>query len=951
MYEKWNSILERIKSRLDSFDKEKGAKNARITYGVVWNLLLIAIIAGVVGASFVFGIGAGYFASLTKDVPVTSYAAMKKDIYNYEATSNLYFSDNVYLGKLKSDLDREEVKISDVSDYLKKAIVATEDEHFYDHKGVVPKAIMRAVYQEFSNSAVQSGGSTLTQQLVKNQILTNEVSFDRKAKEVLLALRLEKSMKKDEILEAYLNAATFGRNSSGRNIAGVQTAAKGIFGVTAKELTLPQAAFIAGLPQSPFGYTPFTNKGELKEPENLEPGLNRMKTVLGRMLRENYITEKEYRQAIRYDITKDFIPKQQSPSDKYPWLTAEIEERAVQIMSGVLAAKDGYSEKDLEKDSNLKNKYITLADRDMRQSGYNIHTTINKKVFEQMQKAKDSFNGYGPVRKVSKKNPETGKMELVDEPVQLGAMMIENKTGRILSFVGGRDFKLNQLNHATKGDRQNGSTMKPLLVYAPAMELGKSAPGAVLADAGLELPAGNGKVYSPGNYTSRYYGLVSARFALAHSYNVSAIRAYMDIIDQRPMDYLKKMGFSNIEEGDYHNLSAALGGIRNGVTVEENVNAYATFANGGKFIDAYLIEKITDSQGKLVYEHKSQPVDVFSPQTSYLMIDMMRDVLKYGTAASVPGMLKFSSDWAGKTGTTNNYHDSWIVASNPNITFGTWIGYDTPYSLEASGWGDYNVRNYRIWSKLMNAAYDADPNIVSTKERFKMPGGIVSRQYCAISGLLPSEACSKAGLVQSDIYNVKFVPTETDDSLISSRYVIANGKKYLALDSTPAEFSHAGMILNPDFVKRITRGNITDTSQLFPDKQKWAHLLVADARLADDGKAPAAVRASLAGGVLSWTASASPDVVGYRVYTLSGQRVSSVGAGSSLAARVGAGSYYVVAVDVAGRESAPSNTAAAAGKPPKNDSGQEKPDKPKDPSLPKDPPPGGDEEEEDESSN
>ncbi|HEY4553054.1 MAG TPA: peptidoglycan glycosyltransferase, partial [Bacillaceae bacterium] len=307
------------------------------------------------------------------------------------------------------------------------------------------------------------------------------------------------------------------------------------------------------------------------------------------------------------------------------------------------------------------------------------------------------------------------------------------------------------------------------------------------------------------------------------------------------------------------------------------------------------------------YEHKTEPVDVFSPQTAYLMIDMMRDVMKYGTAASLPGMLKFSSDLAGKTGTSNNAQDSWLVASNPNVTMGTWIGYASNRSLYIRN-NSESIRNYRIWANLMNAAYDVAPEIVSTKERFKMPGGIVNRSYCAVSGLLPSEACSRAGLVASDIFNAKFVPTKVDDSLGTGRYIMANGKKYMALPSTPEEFSMQGSLLDPEFVKRITNGRLADAKYLIPpDNPKWKNILVADAKLEDDGQAPSGVTAALAGGKLTWTESASKDVVGYRVYSAAGKKVASVVSGSTLAANVGQGVYYVVAVDVAGRESAPSN--------------------------------------------
>ncbi|MFK4997446.1 penicillin-binding transpeptidase domain-containing protein [Bacillus sp. N9] len=321
---------------------------------------------------------------------------------------------------------------------------------------------------------------------------------------------------------------------------------------------------------------------------------------------------------------------------------------------------------------------------------------------------------------------------------------------------------------------------------------------------------------------------------------------------------------------EYHNPSLAIGGMKHGVTVEENTNAFSTFANMGQFKDAYMIEKITDHDGNIVYEHEVEPVDVFSPQTAYLMIDMMRDVFKAGgTAATLPGMLKFSADWAGKTGTTNKAIDSWLVATNPNVTFGTWNGYNSNRSLVR---GEAQ-RNYRIWANLMNAAYDVAPELIAPKEKFKMPGGIVSRSYCAVSGMLPSEACSKAGLIQTDIFNAKYVPTKVDDSLGTGRYVRANGKSYMALPSTPEEFTDTGALLDPDFIKRITLGLVTDFSQLIPNNDRWKNIFVADAKLADDGIAPSGVNASLSDRTLTWSASASSDVIGYRIYSEDGKKL------------------------------------------------------------------------------
>src|SRR5690606_7499522 len=228
--EKYQSVRSKLTSypfiqkAISIWKSGKIQTTSRITYDVTWNVILFILIIGFIGAFFIAGLGAGYFASLVKDEPVRAYAEMEEDIYNYEETSKLYFADEVYIGDVRSDLYREETTLEDISPQLIKAVIATEDEHFEEHQGIVPKAIFRALYQEATNASTQTGGSTLTQQLIKNQILTNEVSFERKAKEMLLALRLERFFEKEEILEAYLNIVPFGRNSSGGNIAGIQTA-------------------------------------------------------------------------------------------------------------------------------------------------------------------------------------------------------------------------------------------------------------------------------------------------------------------------------------------------------------------------------------------------------------------------------------------------------------------------------------------------------------------------------------------------------------------------------------------------------------------------------------------------------------------------------------------------------------------------------------------------------
>lgn len=905
--------IKHINEKIDTLASSTKMRRLRITGSVIWNLALIFLIFLTTAIVFVGGIGLGYFASLVKDDPLLSKEEMREQIYSYEETSEMYFANEVYIGKIRTDIERRETSIKKVSPTLINAVLATEDEYFREHDGIVPKAVLRGVLQDFTNSSTQTGGSTLTQQLIKNQILTNEVSYERKAREILLALRLEKFMSKEEILEAYLNIIPYGRNASGVNIAGVETAAQGIFGVSAADLSLPQAAYIAGIPQAPFAHTPFTNTGEIKDANGLKPGIDRMKTVLNRMLTAGYINQTEYEQAVNYDITKDFRKPEPEAIDKYPYLTYELEERAKTIIAEQLAEKDGIDPERLEEEENLKEKYMILADRDLRSGGYKIYSTIDKEMYDAMQEAAKNFKSYGYTYTSKKVNAETGKEEVVEEPVQLGGMMIENSTGRILSFIGGRDFELEQTNHATQAHRQNGSTMKPLLVYAPAVEYGVIGAGSPVVDVKFSY-----RGWSPSNYSaSQEMGIIPAREALAKSQNLAAIRLYDSIRDRQPTSYLEKMGFSTLREGEGDNLSLAIGAMHTGPTVEENTNAFATFANGGQFIASYMIDRIEDLDGNVIYEHKVEPVPVFSPETSYIVTDMLRDTLEYGTATKARRNLKFSADFAAKTGTTQDYKDVWLVGYNPNVTLGVWMGYDKPKTLSSFNgtYGQPSERVNLLWAKLMNSQYDANPELVDTNKQFARPKNVISASFCGISGDAPSKECSQAGLVRSDLFNRNvFVPSRRDDSLISASSVMINGKAYRALDSTPSEFViKGGAGINPDFADRMLGRLGGDPSKLWPKSE--SSKVVSSARFNADGKAPNGVKASLKESTMTWSKSSSNDVIGYRVYEITdGKRslVATLKDGQSLRFTVAKDrAYMVVAVDITGKESAQSNPIAA----------------------------------------
>ncbi|MFC7061501.1 transglycosylase domain-containing protein [Halobacillus seohaensis] len=845
-------------------------KNTRIGYEVAWNVILFFIIIGVVGLFFAGGIGAGYFASLVKDEPTRSQADMKAEIYNYEETSEVYFANEKLLGDVQTDLYRDEVALEDISDNLKNAVIATEDEYFNTHDGVVPKAVLRAVVQEATNSAVKTGGSTLTQQIVKNQILTNEVSFERKAKEILIAMRVERFFEKDDILEAYLNIVPFGRNANGDNIAGAQTASEGIFGVSPEELSIPQAAFLAGLPKNPFSYTPFLNDGEPKSEEQLQPGLNRMKDVLSRMHEAEYITDEEYEKAQDFNLSESLTEPRNKSRDEYPFLTVEIKQRAKDIMIEQLAKENGDSIEDIENDDELFEEYRILAERKLSSGGFKIHTTIDKEVYDVMQNVKDNYNNYDTNRTITVENAD-GELVNKEIPVQVGSNLIENSTGKIIGFIGGRDFEQEQLNHASMSERSPGSTMKPLVAYGPGIDMGKIHPGSVFADVPYHYPQAGNEVR---NYGGGYRGFVSAREALKNSYNIPATQAYTQIIHENPgKNYLEKMGFTTISEDFYNYESLVLGTAD--VTNEENTNAYATFGNMGGFVDAYMIEKIETKDGETFYEHESKETEVFSPQAAYLTIDMLRDVLNSGTASGIKGQLYYPGvDWAGKTGTSQDYKDSWFVATNPNVTMSMWTGYDEKEQLNRNG---YSQRNTGLWADVVNAVSEVRPDLMVPDGRFVKPDGITTRTYCATSGLLASDLCSAAGLAKSDMYISKFVPTEVDDSLTDGNFVEIKGNMAAAGDNTPSEFiidEGNGVTIKPEFLNENNYNSAEVLNHLLPNSGAWANVALpssgarsASENISNDGSDPVAPGSvSANSSTINWNESSSNDVVGYRVY-------------------------------------------------------------------------------------
>ncbi|KJB84652.1 carboxypeptidase, partial [Paenibacillus sp. E194] len=460
-------------------------------------------------------------------------------------------------------------------------------------------------------------------------------------------------------------------------------------------------------------------------------------------------------------------------------------------------------------------------------------------------------------------------------------------------------------------------------------------PASILDDAPIVLKDGSKGYHIPGNANGRYQGLVTARSALSQSLNLPALKIYIEKLGvKKALDFVQKLGITTIQPEDYYAQTGVIGGLRYGVTVEEITNAFGAIANQGVFNDAYLISKIVDSNGNIVYQHKEDPQAVVSKQSAYLMTDMMKSVItdSRGTGRRVRGEFDLYGkvEVAAKTGSTQNYADTWFIGSTPDVTMGVWVGYDKPIHVLNR---DARSRSTEIWSKVMNEVNKAKPNLLHTKE-FTRPDGIVSMTVSGYSGKLPNELTRLGGKFVTDIFNRKYVPKTEEDALVHMKYITYDGVNYIPQDSTPADMIGEKVVLKREkpiqvLVEELKKalGHLSSSS----NRRSFSDYLPEDANndapakvdpRKDDGKAPSAPRsvriAALKSDSVRITFSRNPesDVVGYRLY-----RSMSGGAYQQQSGTVLTGeetrftgyvsgnkqySFYVTAVDVGGHESIPS---------------------------------------------
>ncbi|AFQ44102.1 penicillin-binding protein, 1A family [Desulfosporosinus meridiei DSM 13257] len=539
---------------------------------------------------------------------------------------------------------------------MKNAVIAVEDRRYYEHKGVDLRSIIRALYRDIISGDFSEGGSTITQQLAKNLFLASDKTLARKLNEAAYALKIEAVLDKDEILVAYLNQIYYGEGCYG-----LQNAAQLYFDKEVEDLTLPESALLAGLLKAPSIYSPLNSK---------EKSLERRNIVLTLMKEQNYISLDEYQDA----LVQPIVLKKGSLSDlsgqHAPYVDYVIEEAINRI---------GFSEEQI------------------LNGGLKIYTQMDPLV----QKAAEEV--YGENHYFPKGTS--------DQLVQSGVVLLDHKTGGIRGLVGYRGARVYRgLNHAASSQflRQPGSTLKPLAVYAPALEKGYNSDSTV-EDHPLNI---NG--YSPQNYDNQYRGYITMQEAVRHSWNVPAVWLLNKIGIDSGVDFVQRCGIT-LEQED-HTLSLALGGLSHGVTPLQMAQAYGAFANLGVMNKAYAISKITTDEGTVLYLAQPETTQVTTPSVAYMMTLMLEDVVTNGTGENA----KLSRPTAGKTGSvelpqtqefadiSKGVKDVWFVGYTPELTAAVWMGYDNTdhnHYLTTSGGAEPAV----VFREILSRALESTP--------------------------------------------------------------------------------------------------------------------------------------------------------------------------------------------------------------------------------------------------
>ncbi len=601
------------------------------------------------------------------------------------------------------------VKLNDLPSYVPQSFISIEDKNFYNHNGLNYKRIAKALYTNITTKEMKEGASTISQQLIKNTHLSSEKTLNRKIQEMYLAKRLENEFSKNEILETYLNVIYFGNSSYG-----IESASQNYFNKSAKNLSLSESALLAGLIKSPANYSPIYN---------ITASKNRRDIVLNEMYKDKAITKQQ-------------LEKAKTENIKMPHNITSNKAKNIYERSAIAEAS----------------KILNISEKDLAVSGVKIYTYLDSDLQKEMVSIIE--------------NPEYYHKNSYGFAADSASIALNNKTGGITAFYGKSNYNLNTMI------RQPGSAIKPILVYAPALEYGEISTETPLLDEKINI---NG--YKPNNVGNEFHGWVSTRESLEKSLNIPAVKIMKYTGIEKSKNFAKKAGitFDKKDTG----YATALGGFTYGLNIKQLANTYQPLANGGKYVKASFIKEIKSTDGITLYKNNTTGRQIMSEETAYLTTDMLKTATKNGTSKKL-NSLPFTV--AGKTGTvglknSNNNSDAWSFAYTPERTIGVWLGNSTgnkEYQLEPhNNGGTYSTLIVR--DILQRAHKNSDT------KTFKKPNGVVSLKIDTTelknnNKLVLANSSTPDIYTKTALFNKKYAPTKISTNFLNLQKPTLNVK-------------------------------------------------------------------------------------------------------------------------------------------------------------------------------
>ena len=685
--EKLQAKIEKKAKKEEKRKKHKILKRITKFFLILIILIILLLIAGIWGFA---GLLLGWYGN--EDIQIS-----KEDLQIKVSNSVIVDQNGTVLADLSGDEKRKIITLEDMADYLPKAYIAIEDERFYEHSGVDFKRTAGAIANTLLNGESSYGGSTITQQLVKNITNDNESTgiegIKRKIREWQRAYQVERMISKEEILELYLNILFVGAN----NLHGVELGAEYYFNKSAKDLSLAECAFMAGINHSPNSYNPYSTTVD-----NSEKIKNRTIIVLNKMKELGYISEEEYQNAVTEVQTG-------------------LQFGTGKIMGGSIFSyhTDAVISQIIEQVMQEKNMTEQMAKNYVYSSGLTIHSTVDMDIQNRLEEE------YKKEKYLIKGREKNSDGTLLNQHSESGMAIVDYKTGNVVAVVGGFGEKTNAgWNRATQMEKQTGSSIKPLADVAPALEEKIITAATVYDDSSTRF----GKNYEPKNYNG-FKGLINIRSFIRTSQNIPAVKIMAELTPKKSLEYLQKMGITSLDPKTDNVLSLALGGMTSGVSPLEMASAYGTIANDGVYITPTFYTSVTDADGNTVLTPKQETRQVISKQNAYIMKTIVQEPVKSGgtaTYCAIPGI-----DVAAKTGTTDNDYDRWLCGFTPYYAAATWYGYDNSETVYYSG----NPAG-QIWDAVMTDIHKDLPSAT-----FIEPEGIIKRIVCKTTGCLASKNC------------------------------------------------------------------------------------------------------------------------------------------------------------------------------------------------------------------